>query len=136
VEGAGDSPRKNSYNLIFHNTLIRNHRRAGGPANALAGAPPVKPKAVGNWPKRSVLAGLLLLAATPPTLAGCGHATVPCPTPTSELDRLRDETEGAREETDRAGAEADALEARRDAAEQRAAAARAALDSLGPGTDR
>ena len=89
-----------------------------------------------NWPERCVLAGLLLIAVTPLAATGCGHATVPCPTPTSELDQLREETDTARSETDRAEAEQAALEARRDAASGRAAAAQAALDSLGEGGSR
>jgi hypothetical protein len=114
--------------LIFHNKLPSQGRIAGAGFLARAEAMPAESKTARNWPERSILAGLLLFAWTP--LAGCGHATVPCPTPTSELDRLRDETEAARAETDRAEAEEEALEARRDAAAEGVAAAQAALDSL------
>ena len=64
-------------------------------------------------------------------LEGCGHATVPCPTPTTELDRLRGETERLREETERVQTEEEAWNARRDAAAKRAEEAQARLDSLG-----
>jgi len=51
------------------------------------------------------VAALFLLFASALGLAGCGHATVPCPTPTDQLDRLRGETERLREDTERAQAE-------------------------------
>ena len=73
---------------------------------------------------------ILLLVPTPLGFAGCGHATVPCPTPVVELDRLRGETERLREETERAQVEEEALGARRDAAAEHAEAAQARLDSL------
>lgn len=104
--------------------------------DALANAQPAEPKAARNWSERSVLAALFLLTTAPLAVTGCGHATVPCPTPTSELDRLRDETDRARAEMDRALAEEAALEARRDDAAQRVGAAKAALDSLDAGKSR
>jgi hypothetical protein len=110
--------------------LPSNGRSGGGSQNPHADAAPADPQTARNWPERSILAGLLLCAWTPLLLAGCGHATVPCPTPTSELDRLRDETGAASAETDRADVEEGALEARRDAAAERVAAAQEALDSL------
>ena len=76
------------------------------------------------------MALLSLLVAIPLGLAGCGHATVPCPTPTVELDRLRAETERAREDTERAATEEGAWEARKDAAEQRVRDIEARNDSL------
>ena len=79
---------------------------------------------------RSVLVTLCLLAFAPIAVTGCGHATVPCPTPTQELDRLRDEADRARTDMDRALAEERALKARREAMMQRAAAAQHTLDSL------
>src|SRR2546426_9894637 len=86
------------------------------------------------WPGRSVPAILLLFTTL--GLTGCGHATVPCPTPTDQLDRLRGETERLREGTERAQAEEEALGARRDAAAERAEAAQARLDSLMEGRRR
>ena len=136
MEGAGGSPGLNAHNLIPHNILNRNHRGTGERPEGLANELPAEPKAARIWSERYVLAGLLLLVATPIAVAGCGHATVPCPTPTSELDRLRDDTERVRTETDRAEAEGAALEDRRDAAALRAAVAQAALDSLGAGEGR
>jgi hypothetical protein len=63
-------------------------------------------------------------------IIGCGHATVPCPTPTTQLDRLRDETERLRQDTERAKAEEGAWDARREAAAQRVSEMEARLDSL------
>jgi len=79
---------------------------------------------------RSLLVILCLLALASLAVMGCGHATVPCPTPTQELDRLREETERTRSDMDRALAEDRALKARREAAIQRATAAQQAADSL------
>lgn len=82
------------------------------------------------------MAALFLLFTSALGFAGCGHATVPCPTPTDQLDRLRSETERLREDTERAQAEEEALGARRDAAAERAEAAQARLDSLMEGRRR
>ena len=71
-----------------------------------------------------------LLLAIPLGLAGCGHATVPCPTPTTELDRLRAETEEKRQDTEKAQTEEEAWGARREAAEQRVRDIQARNDSL------
>ncbi len=75
-----------------------------------------------------MLAAAALLAAL-----GCGHATVPCPTPTSTIDEHRAEVERVGETIGRARVEERALQTRRDEAARRAAAARAALDSLEAG---
>ena len=131
MEDTGGTPETSVYNLIYYNNLTSIRRSVGERPEALANAVPAEPVAVRNWSDFSVLTALLLLSTTPLAVTGCGHATVPCPTPTSELDRLRDETEGARAETDRAEAEGAALEARREAAAERVAAGQAALDSLG-----
>jgi hypothetical protein len=64
---------------------------------------------------------------------GCGHATVPCPTPTSSIDAHRAEAERVGETIGRARAEERALRGKRDEAARRAAAAKAALDSLEAG---
>jgi ABC-type phosphate transport system auxiliary subunit len=72
----------------------------------------------------------LLVGAAALGPSGCGQATVPCPTPTSQLDRLRSETERLRQDADRAQAEQGAWDARRQAAAQRVSGIQARLDSL------
>jgi len=62
--------------------------------------------------------------------AGCGGATAPCPTPTTELDRLRGESERLDKELERATREERAMSTRRDEAGRRITAAQAALDSI------
>jgi hypothetical protein len=128
-----------TFNLININNLPRIRRsrneRASAPAklfvadNPTAWMWPV-------WPGRPALAVIVLLLTTPLGLAGCGHATVPCPTPTGQLDRLRGETERLREDTERAQTEEEAWVARREAAEQRVEEAQARLDSLKSGRNR
>jgi hypothetical protein len=76
----------------------------------------------------AVLASIALSLA--PALSGCGGATIPCPTPTTELDSLRTAAEGLESQVDRETSEERTLEARRDREVERAAAAQAALDSL------
>jgi hypothetical protein len=73
---------------------------------------------------------VFLLGTTAFGVTGCGHATVPCPTPTTQLDRLRDETERLRADAERARTEEGAWDARREAAAQRASDMEARLDSL------
>ena len=77
------------------------------------------------------MAALTILISTLPEVAGCGHATVPCPTPTQELDRLREETERTRAAMDRELALTRALAVKWDAEAGRLIAAEASLDSLG-----
>lgn len=110
--------------------------------HSLDGRPPDPPdlSAAGSgtakaWPGRSALTAFLILFTALFGLAGCGHATVPCPTPTTQLDRLRGEAERLREETERAQTEEGAWEARREAAASRAEAAQARLDSIAAGRD-
>jgi hypothetical protein len=62
--------------------------------------------------------------------AGCGGATVPCPTPTAELDSLRGQSEQLDQDLTRAESEARRLEKGRDQARSRVEAAQAALDSI------
>ncbi|HEY6221924.1 MAG TPA: hypothetical protein VIX13_05245 [Candidatus Eisenbacteria bacterium] len=62
--------------------------------------------------------------------AGCGGATAPCPTPTTELDRLRGESERLEQDLERATREERAVSAQREEAGRRIAAAQAALDSI------
>jgi hypothetical protein len=62
--------------------------------------------------------------------AGCGGATAPCPTPTTELDRLRSESERLEQDLTRATREERALSGQREEAGRRIAAAQAALDSI------
>ena len=92
--------------------------------------PLVRSRTAKAWPGRQALVVTFLLANTPLGLTGCGQATVPCPTPASQLDHLRGETERQREETERAETEEGAWEARKEAAAQRVDAAQARLDSL------
>jgi len=80
------------------------------------------------WPGRRALAVALILAAL--GTSGCGQATVPCPTPASQLDRLRSETERQRQDADRAQEEEGAWDARREAAARRVTEIQARLDSL------
>lgn len=75
-----------------------------------------------------ILASIALALSV--ALPGCGGATAPCPTPTTELDSLRTVAEGLESQVDRETAEGRTLEARRDREVKRAAAAQAALDSL------
>jgi hypothetical protein len=73
------------------------------------------------------------LLAFPALLAGfwgCGGATAPCPTPTRDLDRHRDESTAAQRELSRGVSEQRAIRARREEAARRAEAARASIDSL------
>jgi len=67
----------------------------------------------------------LLLLAT----HGCG-STAPCPTPTTELDRLRTESERLEREMDEAGSADAAANEEREEALRRLAEAQAALDSI------
>jgi hypothetical protein len=61
---------------------------------------------------------------------------VPCPTPTSDLDRHREESDQAQRAASKAAAEARAAEAKRAQAERRLVASRAAEDSLTGGASR
>lgn len=65
-------------------------------------------------------------------LPGCGGAHAPCPTPTSDIDRHREESFAAERDVRNAVAEERALRAKREEAAARIEAARAALDSLKP----
>jgi hypothetical protein len=82
---------------------------------------------------RGLLLGALLGL---PILAGCGGAHAPCPTPTSEIDRLRQESTRMQTDLDRAVAEERRLRSERDAAALKLGAAQAALDSLLAGGER
>ena len=62
--------------------------------------------------------------------AGCAGATAPCPTPTTALDRLRNESERLEQDLARATREERAMSAQRDEAGRRIAAAQAAIDSI------
>lgn len=120
---------KESPNLIkINNLAIMKAARSGGPDPGILERPS-SGRAAWIWPAVSVVL----------VLSGCGGATVPCPTLTSDLDRLRAESQAAERELDRATEADRELRARRDAAARRIVAAHAALDSLapgGPGGDR
>ena len=88
---------------------------------------------IGFWPRRLAgrLASLAWAAAgVPLLLAGCGGATAPCPTPTSEIDKLRAESERLQEDLDRVATQERGLRSVRDAAGLKLGAAQAALDSV------
>jgi len=74
---------------------------------------------------------LLSLAAL-----GCGGATAPCPTPTTEIDSARAESEQLEGEIAREAARQRALAARRAVAALAVEEIQAALDSLGGATGR
>ncbi len=116
--------------MINRKHLSRCRRISGARQRTLDGFPRVQRGPARKWPGRSLLAAFCLLITSALALLGCGHATVPCPTPTAELDRLRNETDRLREEAEAKAAEEEALGARRDDAAQRVEAARARLDSL------
>ena len=107
--------------------------RESVPASA-AGAESVQRQGFGRtvrfWPRASTGALASISVALTLGLAGCGGATAPCPTPTTELDSLRTVSERLENQVDRETAEGRTLEARRDQASRRAAVAGAALDSL------
>ena len=63
-------------------------------------------------------------------LPGCGGALATCPTPTSDIDRHREESLAAERDTRAALSEERALRAEREQAAARIGAAQAALDSL------
>ena len=92
--------------------------------------PPARSGTVKAWPGRRALAAVMFLGATALGAPGCGGATVRCPTPTTQLDRLRDESERLREDADRAHTEEGAWDARKEAAAQRVSDIQARLDSL------
>ena len=88
----------------------------------------------GFWAHRlfpvRLLAGLLLALAGP----GCGGAHAPCPTPTANLDGLRDDTERLDERVGQARAAERAEKQRRDSEGRRTVAAQAVLDSIAAAT--
>ena len=66
----------------------------------------------------------------PSAIPPCGGATAPCPTPTTELDQLRDRSERLEEDLARATREDRKVSAQREEAGRRIEAAQAALDSI------
>jgi hypothetical protein len=94
--------------------------RDGGPDPGISERPS-SGRAAGIWPAVSIVL----------VLSGCGGATAPCPTPTTELDRLRTESQAAEGKLDQATEADRELKAKRDAASRRIETAQAALDSLG-----
>jgi hypothetical protein len=126
----------NERNLIQTEKLPRFHRNRDGGVASHRDWPPAGSGTAGIRPALPVLAALFLLVVIPLGLTGCGHATVPCPTPTRELDRLRVETERLREDAERAEAEEEAWVARKDAAAQRVRDIQARRDSLAAAPSR
>jgi hypothetical protein len=84
--------------------------------------------AVRRDPFRLVL--FFALGAASALLPGCGGAHAPCPTPTSEVDRHREESLAVERNVKAAFSEDRSLRAKRDEAASRIAAAEAALDSI------
>lgn len=78
--------------------------------------------------RHAIPGSLLLLCLV--SVPGCGGATAPCPTPTTELDRLRSESERLEREMDEASLVQDAADEEREEALRRLAEAEAALDSI------
>jgi hypothetical protein len=128
--GSGRGPVPINHNLINSSNLPRIRPNRGERAAPPAPLLPAGSGAARMWPGRSALTVSLLLISTPLGFAGCGHATVPCPTPTTELDKSRSEAERLREDTEKVQAEEEAWAARRDAAAEKVETARARLDSL------
>lgn len=93
-----------------------------------------------NWPSArsrvtrlagpGLLVRALVLCAAGSLLPGCGGAHAPCPTPTSEVDRHREESLAAERNVRAALSEDRSLRAKREVAAARIAAAEAALDSM------
>ncbi len=94
--------------------------RDGGPDPGILERPS-SGRAAWIWPAVSVVL----------VLSGCGGATAPCPTPTTELDRLRAESQTVEGDLDHATVADRELRVRRDAALRRIGSAQTALDSLG-----
>jgi hypothetical protein len=85
------------------------------------------------WP--ACLAGLRrsfsgALLFTTITILGCGGATAPCPTPTTELDRLRTTSERLESEMEESARSEEVSEQEREEALRRLTEAQAALDSI------
>jgi hypothetical protein len=127
--GAGEQPHYHA-KLKPTNNLIPICHHSAGPASARTQPQAAGSVTAGIWPVRRALAVSFLLVATALGVTGCGSATVPCPTPTTQLDRLREETERQREEGERARTEAGAWNARKEAAGRRVSDMEARLDSL------
>ena len=119
-----------THSNLSHSSYLSRFCRIGGTHAGLQAELPARSQTAKAWPVPEAAIVFFLLVTAPLGVAGCGHATVPCPTPTTELDRLRGETERLREETERVQTEEEAWNARRDAAQERAERAQARLDSL------
>jgi len=112
---------------------LNGHRRPGVPwPGGIQRLGPDQPARIWPGPGWSVFgpdarrALLVLLISA----AGCGGATAPCPTPTTELDQLRDRSERLEQDLARATREDRKVSAQREEAGRRIAAAQAALDSI------
>ena len=103
---------------------------------AKAELPPAGSRTARMWPGRPVPTLAFLLVTMLLGVMGCGHATVPCPTPTVELDHLRAETDRARQDSEKAQGEEGAWGARKEAAAQRVRDIEARIDSLAAARSR
>ena len=90
------------------------------------------PDRFSGLPVRSRLSLLLLVF----TLQGCGGATAPCPTPTTELDQLRDRSARLESEMEAATRAEASSEGEREEAMRRLTGAQAALDSIADARNR
>ena len=96
-------------------------------------------RSAGLWPDRfsgpqaHLRLSLLLLIFT---LQGCGGATAPCPTPTTELDQLRERSARLESEMEEATRAESGSEEEREEALRRLAGAQAALDSIADARNR
>jgi outer membrane murein-binding lipoprotein Lpp len=90
---------------------------------------------VGHWPghrtgPRGAVLAVLLAVPILVAIQGCGGATAPCPTPTTELDQLRSKAERLEQEMDQVTRKEDEGGEEREAAQRRVAEAQAAIDSI------
>jgi hypothetical protein len=122
------------HKLIKTNSLDHPSRSLGRNSRAERRLPDRLQRVNRIWPAparrgaRIGASGLLLSLCA--SWIGCGGATAPCPTPTTELDRSREETERLEEQIARESARQRALKAQLAELTAQVAATEAALDSL------
>jgi outer membrane murein-binding lipoprotein Lpp len=76
------------------------------------------------------LAATLLTASLLLVLSGCGGATAPCPTPTTELDQLRSRSDRLEHEMEQVTQKDDEIGEAREGALRRVTEAQAEIDSI------